>query len=264
MLVAWRVREWVTPILYHTIAISRASSPMLDAFSQYISTKSPQYMKNRCFPSFRNAVHIHNLYIGFLDAYLFEFLHSYPAAKNLYINARIMDRSIALRFADFTPTRLYSTDQFFTLLLAPHPFFSQITHLELIACLDHKVLLKRIPLLPRLTHLSFRDPRLIDISPRLLRTCASLSVLIHLPRAKEIELHRMNGRALTSLSKDFRFVYMPLKAHLGDWLAGARWGTDYWSRAEAFIAKRRAGEIDELQFMLFDDEDLECIEEKDT
>ncbi|KAJ7304842.1 hypothetical protein DFH08DRAFT_976441 [Mycena albidolilacea] len=35
-----------------------------------------------------------------------------------------------------------------------------------------------------------------------------------------------------------------------DWLAGARAGDDYWVFADAFIAARRAGKVDVLQYII--------------
>jgi hypothetical protein len=48
------------------------------------------------------------------------------------------------------------------------------------------------------------------------------------------------------LVQDVRFVtvLMHRKRWVDDWHQGAQHGTDFWTRAERFIAKRRSREID--------------------
>ncbi|KAJ7088093.1 hypothetical protein C8R44DRAFT_892893 [Mycena epipterygia] len=63
-----------------------------------------------------------------------------------------------------------------------------------------------------------------------------------------------NPSSVTELSRDFRFVAMCCEHYHLDWQMGACAGVDYWSRAESFIAKRRSGEIDALQYEILVDE----------
>ncbi|KAJ7255764.1 hypothetical protein C8J57DRAFT_1518054 [Mycena rebaudengoi] len=42
---------------------------------------------------------------------------------------------------------------------------------------------------------------------------------------------------------DPRFVMIVVMRYLEDWLVGANGGTDFWVRAELFVAKKRRGEI---------------------
>ncbi|KAJ6463149.1 hypothetical protein C8R47DRAFT_1202082 [Mycena vitilis] len=53
------------------------------------------------------------------------------------------------------------------------------------------------------------------------------------------------------LAEDVRFVSMVSD----DWVMGALAGVDYWTRAEDFIAKRRSGEINSLEYFV-DGEDI--------
>ncbi|KAJ6476770.1 hypothetical protein C8R47DRAFT_1290093 [Mycena vitilis] len=55
---------------------------------------------------------------------------------------------------------------------------------------------------------------------------------------------------VTDLAQDVRLVTMSSDKSLEDWVMGAYAGVDYWSRAEEFIAKRRSGEINSLQYFV--------------
>jgi hypothetical protein len=55
---------------------------------------------------------------------------------------------------------------------------------------------------------------------------------------------------LHPLSEDVRFVCIEQKDRRLDWLRGAHGDKDYWTRAEEFIASKRAGRIDR-EFTLF-------------
>ncbi|KAJ6580682.1 hypothetical protein B0H19DRAFT_1228297 [Mycena capillaripes] len=128
-----------------------------------------------------------------------------------------------------------------------HRLFSKITHLEL---LDHYMgeeIWPELALIPRLTHICFHEPRFADIWLLLLRTCTSLRVLVVLDKQR---LHKVLAQHWDehALALDTRFVAMDLPPAYQDFTAGARTGNDYWSRAEDFIAKRRAGEIDRTEF----------------
>jgi hypothetical protein len=46
------------------------------------------------------------------------------------------------------------------------------------------------------------------------------------------------------LRRDIRFVLMWCEEFEKDWQMGAHAGADYWACAEAFVTRRRSGEID--------------------
>ncbi|KAJ7480301.1 hypothetical protein B0H11DRAFT_1916041 [Mycena galericulata] len=64
---------------------------------------------------------------------------------------------------------------------------------------------------------------------------------------------------LKDLAKDPHFVQMACSHYIKDWQMGALTGVDYWSRAEEFIAKRRSGKIDPLQYLIEVDEKFEAL-----
>ncbi|KAJ7273819.1 hypothetical protein C8J57DRAFT_248821 [Mycena rebaudengoi] len=137
----------------------------------------------------------------------------------------------------------------FIQLQSDHPFFSQLTHLELEggstswgefggnwSCLS---------LLPRQTHLAFGDWAFLRTCPELLRTCNSLSALILLEAVNNGYLHRHIHDG--GLEQEPRFVVMQAPDYpiiLRNWQIGAHHGVDFWMRADDFIHKRRCGEID--------------------
>ncbi|KAJ7088109.1 hypothetical protein C8R44DRAFT_819487 [Mycena epipterygia] len=121
-----------------------------------------------------------------------------------------------------------------------HPFFSQITHLDLMDALDARDLetWSELYLIPQLTHLSFNDDAFLPLCGELLETCKSLTVLVFLESIPD-------PSSVTELSRDFRFVGMCCEYYHLDWQMGAYAG---------FIAKRRFGEIDALQYEILVDE----------
>ncbi|KAJ7629850.1 hypothetical protein B0H17DRAFT_1091096 [Mycena rosella] len=183
MLVAWRVKQWIEPILYRTVVIGALESATRD-------TEFPVFTFDILQASIRRCATI---------------CHAYPP---------------------------------------PHPFFSQITHLELFNVVDDTTI-QTLPLIPHLTHLSFNHPSFIPHCLQILKTCPSLTVLVSItPRS----LRGWYAAHEAALSRDVRFVGMYCYHFTQDWLLGIKTGLDYWSRAEAFIAQRRSGEIDPLRF----------------
>ncbi|KAJ7934152.1 hypothetical protein B0H13DRAFT_2262563 [Mycena leptocephala] len=126
-----------------------------------------------------------------------------------------------------------------------HRLFSQITHLEVF---DYPSNCFDLALIPHLTHLSFNKRVSHVVWLTLLRTCPSLRVLIGLMRGLPTTL--LGSPDEQDLARDPRFVTMYRPDALKNWAIGANTGIDYWSRAEEFIAKRRSGEVDALQYQI--------------
>lgn len=122
-----------------------------------------------------------------------------------------------------------------------HSVFTSITHLDLFDPIDDSGSqwpLSDFALLPALTHLSlfmFRKPA---VGTELLSKCKKLEVLIRMAG------DAFDGDCLPSID-DVRFVSMVLSndEYEEDWILGTKGGMDFWARADAFVAKRRRGEI---------------------
>ncbi|KAJ7087511.1 hypothetical protein C8R44DRAFT_991359 [Mycena epipterygia] len=246
MLVAWRVKDWVEPLLYRTIAVNQTAQliPMLPAFTENFLSSAVK-LKPSSF--FRQAVR--HLFLPFIadDAYQLV-LSACTCLENLWVNDDLSDK-IPL-FAPLRLKQLYAIVSPLLRTLTPiHPFFSKITHLEVLDPPDDlENWIRPLSLIPQLTHLSFSDDEAyIPMCLELLEACKFLAVLVYLQ-------YEPGPLDVADLSKDPRFVVMSCTYHVWDWQMGVYAGKDYWSRAESFIAKRRSGEMDPLQYLIPGDE----------
>jgi hypothetical protein len=149
-----------------------------------------------------------------------------------------------IQLVEFYPLkRLHTSCGPLLRLLPPtHRLFSRLTHLEIIRSPDDAdVACAALIALPQLTHLSFQTFKLIPICQRLLQSAPHLCVLVCLN--SNAPRWEWRGYAL-QLGQDVRFVVTVREHFIEDWYMGTHGGSDYWSRAEIFIAKRRSGEID--------------------
>jgi len=262
MLVAWRVRTWVEPLLYRTIIFSPSRGDHYDA---KLVKGDPLHSRDTLFlilkskpPSFFRHVPL-NLFLPIreLDDATLILSHCL-GIENLWLNApfKVLPHLFPL-VADLPLKRFHSH-------LGPlfgsaaqidfsHQFFAQITHLGLYdyavgGRVDHEVWSK-LSLIPHLTHLSF-DPIFVGVCLTLLRTCPSLRVLVAIGLGSDIDHHPDRD----ALANDPRFVVMNSKWVARDWQIGTRTGGDHWSRAEDFIVKRKSGEVDIRQYRLLVDE----------
>ncbi|KAJ7461197.1 hypothetical protein FB451DRAFT_1269191 [Mycena latifolia] len=253
MLVAWRVKEWVEPLLYRTITIDDYAVEGDQNYPLFTSAIIRSAMEKKPKSFFCDAVR--NLNISRTDAETQSaVLSACTNVQNLWV-ARLKD-DIVSSLGSCPFLHLYTDlDPFLRTFSPAHAVFSQITHIELFEWgNDTTIWLSRLPLIPQLTHLSWTDAGVIPIFSRLLETCKSLSVLVYLSKWDE-EVYETYTPAL---AKDGRFVAIPhghvQTSFLRDWQRGIHTELDYWGRAESFIAKRRSGEIDALRIEMLADE----------
>ncbi|KAJ7690279.1 hypothetical protein B0H17DRAFT_1065362 [Mycena rosella] len=246
MLVAWRVKQWIEPILYRTVVIGALESATRDSefpvFTFDILLSAIQKNTEIFFRSTLRNLYLDDPSVDNLPA----ILSACTDVENLWMaGARELSEAILSLFASLKVRHLYADAQpFCHAYPPPHPFFSQITHLELFNVVDDTTI-QTLPLIPHLTHLSFNHPSFIPHCLQILKTCPSLTVLVSItPRS----LRGWYAAHEAALSRDVRFVGMYCYHFTQDWLLGIKTGLDYWSRAEAFIAQRRSGEIDPLRF----------------
>ncbi|KAJ7473839.1 hypothetical protein B0H11DRAFT_2195509 [Mycena galericulata] len=234
ILVAWRVKHWVEPLLYRTLVINAAPiddlpSCSVDAFIGITRTNQAMLLK-----SVRNLM-LRNTSSDDAES----IISACSGVQNLYITNVLLHTSTRMYFPghDTMPlTRLYCDRGDIFVPHYPrfaHPLFANITHLELFH-LDNESR-KGLALLPRLTHLAYAD----DINSlwpwkQLLEECKSLRVLIcvcwPLPRHDP------------PVVEDPRFVMMLVEGYIADWQRGILTGRDFWTRAEEFIAKRTSSQ----------------------
>ncbi|KAJ7127315.1 hypothetical protein C8R43DRAFT_700642 [Mycena crocata] len=265
MLVAWRVKDWVEPFLYRTIAIQYTAALEPYPIFTWPTLLSAVHSKPASF--FHNSVrNLSLLLMGTSDATNAQQLLS---ACTGVANLTIMNFSVIAADLDglaqtlipllssLRPRRIHADLLPVLRTLKPaHPFFSQITHVELlredsrISTAQYDTTWAQLSLIPHLTHLSFNNIGSTDTPLELLQTCQSLSVLVLLDPFPPLRPY------LTLLTTDPRFVVMSCSARLHDWQLGIHAGLDYWTRAEAFVALRRSGELDAREYEIPEDASL--------
>ncbi|KAJ7683834.1 hypothetical protein B0H17DRAFT_1204821 [Mycena rosella] len=246
MLVAWRVKLWVEPLLYRTLVVSRS------AIEGHPNYPHPHSLKRGCKPTSPFQIHsesaaflqqsVRNLYFSFdIPAEVAEcILRPCSGVENLWITATSAPNTDLFRIISALPLkRLHCelTQLFYSQSQAPaqvdfalgygyaqadltHTMFSHLTHLELFD--DPKDGLERwrgLALLPRLTHLALNNSKFLPLCPELLGTC------------KALKGHTCMGFGAT----DPRFVVIGCGEYMKDWQVGAHEGVDYWSRAEECV-----------------------------
>ncbi|KAJ7024274.1 hypothetical protein C8F04DRAFT_163455 [Mycena alexandri] len=122
-----------------------------------------------------------------------------------------------------------------------HPFFRTITHID--------VTLHRLPLrsivpslrnLPVLTHLCLHNNVAVDNASNILEQCPRLRILFILCHLLYAEV----ADAISSEITDMRCVVVVRGDPIHDWSGWvAHGGNDFWAGAEAFVARKRRGEI---------------------
>jgi hypothetical protein len=124
--------------------------------------------------------------------------------------------------------------------------FSSLTHLDVFDIVDADIWSEwsGLVLLPLLTHLAFLE--LDDtVVANILAICPKLLVLVSMYSEEDNHL-RFLSDGVDRDASDPRFVSMVLssEAYVLDWQTGIRGGMDFWARADAFVAKKRRGEIE--------------------
>ncbi|KAJ7603865.1 hypothetical protein DFH06DRAFT_1255871 [Mycena polygramma] len=253
MLVAWRVKQWVEPLLYRSITVGYTASiagyPILtwELFLAVLHSKPPLF--------FANAVHHLNIFLPRLKLEAADRLSAVlsvcTAVENLGIAFNSDEYEAYAMLEAVAPTlslrRLYLYSDSLTLTCAT-PLLSHITHLEVLSLAFG--ISAELSLLPQLTHLAFCDYALSDCLT-VLETCRSLRVIVALTPLLADDL---NTAAITH---NVGLVCMARASYLKDWQMGVHVGVDFWSRAEDFITRRRSGEIDAQEYrILVDDSEL--------
>ncbi|KAJ7670012.1 hypothetical protein DFH06DRAFT_1468718 [Mycena polygramma] len=246
LLVAWRVKIWVEPLLYRIVIVHDARAYLRDkskdgahpfaiessVLLSLIRAKGP--------PFFKNAVrHLllgsHNLDEAD-EAYV---LSACSNVENLWLSTQSY---ATLSQMDMPFKRLHCR---LNTLFEPQPIdfthqlFASMTHLEVFDLSARLVVdvWAALTHLPHLTHLAFNDDHYLPVCSALLRTWTSLQVLaLMLYNRAQMDTERWKDWDVV----DVRFVAMVCDEAVEDWIAGAHTGADYWSRAEDSIAKRKS------------------------
>ncbi|KAJ7213269.1 hypothetical protein C8J57DRAFT_1483391 [Mycena rebaudengoi] len=256
MLVAWRAKIWLEPLLYRVVMVwprgddktynVPAIAPQI--LHRVIANKSPEF--------FRNAVDHLLIYNcidwseGEVDAILTAcnrvtnlFIYT-PSARPLHALAtlRCLQRltiasvdlsalcasGTALALENVTHIELLDTDDLFMIHSPEDPDLSGLTScLVLIPCLTHIAFNSPLPINNPFTIALFSKARIQCIA------CLFLDGLVE----NQVE-------PLRPLAQDNRFVCIDQGLRWReDWVRGTQGVRDYWSLAESFIAAKRAGNV---------------------
>ncbi|KAK7051750.1 hypothetical protein R3P38DRAFT_2857193 [Favolaschia claudopus] len=246
MLVARRVNQWVEPFLYRVICIGIYSAvpgfPLFtpENFASMMARKSPEFL--------RKAVR----------HFMIEDGSGYPSGGRDFLNICTEVEDLWLPYEDKSsvpsiqvlPLRRLEIDfsQFFRLPLSCKAL-SGLTHLALDDTpADYDLACTTFLALPKLTHLSF-DGAFQFIRERVDQMLESLP-LLGVMAAFAYDIDSFDHYSKWHITTDPRFVVLvPRPDFNRDWHSGARGGPDYWTNAENFVAKRRAGKIDPPGYM---------------
>ncbi|KAJ7051534.1 hypothetical protein C8F01DRAFT_1174869 [Mycena amicta] len=269
LVVAWRVKEWIEPLLYNTLIIqtevtakiANVRSCTMDLITG-THAKSPKFLR-------KNVV---NCMLCVLVAeQASTILSVLQGVENLFISisGELPDpqHPVPPEILNLPLKQLYTGIQDIVTLerLDPlaYPCFRNLTHFELFTNpsawgrdiapwpkppAEPPTSWAFLTRLPSLTHLALNNGCPAVVSEFLLSHCVSLRALLLITSGWSVP-H-------PGFIPDSRFVVMipmSIGGYLTDWKDGAFTGNDYWSRIDRFIARRLFGEIDNWEFMLTDD-----------
>ncbi|KAJ7880792.1 hypothetical protein B0H14DRAFT_2706667 [Mycena olivaceomarginata] len=240
MLIAWRVKKWVEPLLYQTIVVSDSGA---DADAKNLEGHRKPFrcrtiyrvvQQSKSFPG--NSVR--DLFLSWeptQEAVPKALLTACRSVENLWLSTA--GPTTLFHLVEDLPLKCLYCDLRYLFGVQrqidfSHRLFTKITHLEL----AH---------IPHLTHLSFSHEYSVAGFLTILRTCTLLRVLIV----------RESSDWICTIIRDPRFVKLGRRERELDWRRGAHGGRDYWTRAEECVAvrRRRVGEADAFQYAFEED-----------
>ncbi|KAJ7134149.1 hypothetical protein C8R46DRAFT_1139702 [Mycena filopes] len=246
MLTAWRVKNWLEPILYRIVLVMNSRQmPRLGSFPtltthglrELIATKSPSFIQD-------SIKHLYLRAPGWDTAFV-EILMTCTRLTSLFAQFRPMHHMAALCTQQHLRRLAIELTQALEghPINEPHPLFRHVTHLELLDSArvfeDPQALPARLACMPALTHVAFNSaPRDNEFYEALCADARLQCVVFLSPSASE----QVNITRATADDARFVCVKEDMDFRL-NWVQGVDIGDDYWAHAEVFIAARRAGRV---------------------
>ncbi|KAK7023253.1 hypothetical protein R3P38DRAFT_2958536 [Favolaschia claudopus] len=236
MLVSHRVYDWVERIKFNTVIpkqIDRAATCTIGELVKAIEseTKPAFFFRDRV-----RYLFIQNLPDGEIETILsacgavesLVLFQSFGTIPSLQLTTSLRRLSIYLWDLLEHPKQL-----------VPHSLFTSVTHLDLFDQVHSRSnhIVEQLAMMPMLTHLAlWNESTPPDVLAEVLERCIGLETVID-----------MHGSMSSRSTRDdeMRIVSMTVEdtQYLEDWITGTQGGPDFWARADAFIAKKRRGEI---------------------
>ncbi|KAJ7714012.1 hypothetical protein B0H16DRAFT_532709 [Mycena metata] len=237
-----RIHSWLEPLLYSVIITTEPDDPVFDA----IQRKSPAFLQNA----------VRHVFLGAnaVKAAAEHLLPHCSGITSLCFDA-FVDRSILGLLANNTHIRKFNISVALDPSILKQPMFLSISHLDIYrdspvpTKWDDDWCLLASPSLPALTHLCLSDTISVFLLDEVLAGCPRLRVVIT-AFWRERDWHRALAFANGLTTEDPRAVVMVSGDYTEDWERGARGGEDFWIRAEMFVARKRAGEIEENHYFM--------------
>ncbi|KAJ7445066.1 hypothetical protein FB451DRAFT_1568205 [Mycena latifolia] len=255
MLVAWRVKNWVEPLLYRIVCTTN-TPPVLDSLPQFSSHVLLRALEDK--PADFLATSVRYLYLWprreHHRANMEVVLPACTGVTSLLISPK--ETEFCRSLGDMSCLRRLTVNIRSLFKQYPegfaHPLFRNITHLEVFDTQSAHAW-EELALVPNLTHFAFRnDTFLGKAAGTILAACPRLQYLVCASHPMFI---RLAAQACARLaSSDPRFVVVEVVDFERDWMRGALWGKDAWARAEAFVAAKRAGKVDSSEYRVAHDD----------
>ncbi|KAF7317114.1 hypothetical protein HMN09_00446100 [Mycena chlorophos] len=240
-LVACRVRNWVEPILYRTLILTKRTprnvpicSP--ETLQELLRTKTRKFI----------AANVRNVFLYCVPMeQVPEILEHFENLQNIYLLPDTSGVSVGLPTGN-NLQHLYCALVYIRNKLTD-TIFARLTHLELFSGISDENTASAIVALPSLSHLALDRVRNTG------RLEAVFKILLASTRLRAILLLASVSASTMSqhgLEEDPRVVVVPDFDYLEDWARGALFGDDFWARADVLIAKRLSGEVPRTNFRL--------------
>ncbi|KAJ6598415.1 hypothetical protein DFH09DRAFT_1131724 [Mycena vulgaris] len=123
-----------------------------------------------------------------------------------------------------------------------NPFFRTVTHMDIFDAVDNSDL-DGLAAMPALTHLCLSDDLACgdNFLRHVLDQCSHLQLLANFLHYSEDKITEIAANPPVA---DLRFVVYVYHDYWAEWKTYARGGHDFWAAADAFVARKRRGEIE--------------------
>ncbi|KAJ7705425.1 hypothetical protein B0H17DRAFT_1037921 [Mycena rosella] len=240
--VAQPVRIWIEPLLYRVIRMDE--DPMADAVRRATHAESPSLLQD--------SVRHLGLCSSFPVEEAYAFLKLCPGIVSLFSHDQFVTPELLPIIQGMSQVRrwggslrkLFGAGKTIDLTL---PFFHNVTHMDIFdlgADFDTQICRSAVGLatMPALTHLCLNDQMQEEVLPSVFSQCPNLQVVVNIWEYSDRE-HALEVAANPPVS-DVRLVISIYEDYWDDWEVGAHGGSDFWVAADAFVARKRKGEID--------------------
>ncbi|KAJ7699102.1 hypothetical protein B0H16DRAFT_786499 [Mycena metata] len=255
MLVAWRVKNWVEPLLYRIVFIRpqiRTLGPYgfppltTELLLRTIANKGPQFLSNAV-----QNINFDTFVLEITD--LAIILDACTGLRNLVLNIAPGPCLLAIGSLNHLCRLEIVANAILLIEDDVRPVFPCLTHLELMSSVDDETGVSDLEL-PKTYAALRRLPQLTHLALGMLPTQLVVETIQQVDAQTPLRLESIVFLVERSLANapfpedDPRFVCVIYDiAYRLDWLRGADTGDDYWKAADCFIAAKRAGAIDRTQ-----------------